>query len=130
MAARLALPQTDGPVPAGEFQAAYARAMGETELQNLVLGLSDPLGYLAYHTHDSRRSRKGFPDLVLAHERRGRLIFAELKKQTGKQSPEQVVWERVLRAIGVEYHLWRPSDWLDGSIKRVLTGESTAAGAR
>ena len=43
---------------------------------------------------------------------RGRVIFAELKKQTGKLTQEQATWLSVLRQTGlVETYLWRPVDW-------------------
>lgn len=55
---------------------------------------------------------KGFPDLVLARE--GRIIFAELKSEKGRMTPEQENW---LKALGccdddgrVEAYVWRPSD--------------------
>ena len=77
-------------------------------------------GWLAYHTHDSRKSEMGFPDLCLARAasatsqgRQGRLIFAELKSQQGKVTREQAVWLDVLRHTvpGIEVYLWRPSDF-------------------
>ena len=44
----------------------------------------------AYHTHDSRRSAKGFPDLVLA--KNGVVLIVELKTDTGVATPDQVAW--------------------------------------
>jgi hypothetical protein len=67
-----------------------------------------------YHTHDSRRSAPGFPDLVLA--RPGELAFAELKTDTGRPTPTQLAWLAVLATVEaategtVHAHLWRPSD--------------------
>lgn len=54
----------------------------------------------------------GFPDLVLAHDKRG-VIFAELKTQKGRMSTGQQLWRLALESGGAEYHLWRPSDWWD-----------------
>lgn len=51
---------------------------------------------------------KGFPDLVLV--RRKRLIFAELKSQRGRLSPEQRDWWEALTHVA-EAYVWRPSDW-------------------
>jgi hypothetical protein len=52
---------------------------------------------------------KGAPDLLLA--RRGVVILAELKRQSGRTSPEQKTW---LEHIGTELgRLWRPADWDD-----------------
>jgi hypothetical protein len=44
----------------------------------------------------------------MAHESRG-LIFAELKLDSGKASPEQLVWLKAL-APYAEVYLWRPAD--------------------
>jgi hypothetical protein len=38
-----------------------------------------------------------------------RLIFAELKKETGKTSPEQDAWLEALKIAGAEVYVWRPS---------------------
>lgn len=103
------------------FTRQMALDMSETTLQNHILGEARDLGWtLRYHTYDSRRSGKGFPDLVLVHERQGRLIFTELKRERGRQSPEQEDWQRVLLAIGQEFYLWRPTQWLDRTITRIL----------
>jgi len=85
-------------------------AMSEKELQRAVLALAAVYGYRAYHTHDSRRSHKGFPDLTLVG--RGRVIFAELKSQGGKVSPDQADWLADLQRVGgtVRAYVWRPSD--------------------
>ena len=63
---------------------------------------------------------KGFPDLVLGRQDPSRLIYAELKSQNGRVSPDQVKWRRILEACGQEYYLWRPSNWEE--IERVLEG--------
>ena len=52
----------------------------------------------------------GFPDLVLV--RLSRIIFAELKSEKGRTSPEQKAWLEDLERPGkVEVYLWKPSDW-------------------
>lgn len=105
------------------FTPQMARGMNEATLQSNVTEFARSLGYLCYHTHDSRRSQPGFPDLVMVRAIAGRLIFAELKTERGKQSAAQREWERALRAGGQgEVYLWRPTDWLSGEITRVLMG--------
>jgi hypothetical protein len=37
----------------------------EAALQALVVGVAQLYGWAHYHTHDSRRSDEGWPDLVL-----------------------------------------------------------------
>lgn len=120
MTVRASLDLITGPghVP---FTRQMARAMSETTLQNHILGEARDLGWaLRYHTYDSRKSAKGFPDLVIVHERQRRVIFSELKKETGRQSPEQEDWERALVAAGQEFYLWRPTQWLNRTVTRIL----------
>lgn len=106
-----------------EFRAQSAALMSEAELQNSVVALAEAMGWLPYHTFDSRRSDAGFPDLTLAHAVQCRLIFAELKSQRGRLRPAQVIWGTALHAIpGIEYFLWRPSDLLSGAIETALKG--------
>jgi ribosomal protein L37E len=95
------------------------RTPEETRFQNAVLTVAQLCGWRAYHTHDSRRSAAGFPDLVLV--RPPRVIFAELKTRTGRASPAQLDWLQLLRDCpGVETYLWRPADWDTGEIVRRL----------
>lgn len=100
--------------------------MTEAQLQSMVVDTAKWAGYLHYHTHDSRRSKPGFPDLVLVHRTNGRLIFVELKSEKGRIRPEQQVW---LETLGIhhEAYLWRPRHWTDGTIRRVLTAETRRA---
>ena len=86
--------------------------MTEKEFQGQVVDLFEDLGYLVYHTHDARRSAAGYPDLTMVNKRKKRVIFAELKSEQGKRTPDQVVWGMALDATpGVEYYLWYPRDW-------------------
>lgn len=80
----------------------------ERQWQRLVEDLAQHLGWLTYHTFDSRRSEAGYPDLTLVRER---LVMVELKTQRGRVRPEQITWAESLQSAGVEYYLWRPSDW-------------------
>jgi hypothetical protein len=51
--------------------------------------------------------------------RAGRLIFAELKTQKGKTTPEQDLWITALQASNAEVYVWRPRD-LRESIPDIL----------
>ena len=93
--------------------------MMEADLQATVVKLARTLGWYCYHTHDSRRSAPGFPDLVMVHPRSGALLFAELKSATGRVTPEQDQWLRALAVRGVAF-VWRPRELADGSIVRAL----------
>jgi len=102
----------------------------ESEFQTHVMTLAKSLGYTQqYHTHDSRRSQAGFPDLVLIHNRTKKLMFVELKAQAGRVSPAQESWLNDLRLGGQVAEVWRPSDWVSGRIIQVLRGGTTLARA-
>ncbi len=93
------------------------RGISEKDFQAQILDLARLAGWKAYHTSDSRRSAKGFPDLCLV--RPPVVLFAELKSATGRVSPEQVTWLEALKACeSVEARLWRPSDFEE--IERTL----------
>jgi len=71
-------------------------------------------GYLAYHTHNSKRSAPGFPDWAVIHPDGGPLFLWELKSQSqsAQPSPAQRRWlEALSKATTVETGLYRPSDW-------------------
>lgn len=89
---------------------AILRAQTERDFQQQVIDLARLCGFMVYHTYDSRRSPSGFPDLCLL--RPPRLIFAELKRERGTPTPEQLEWLYELREVtGVEVYLWVPSMW-------------------
>jgi hypothetical protein len=76
----------------------------------MVLDLAALCRWKCYHTHDSRHSAAGFPDLCLC--RPPRLIFAELKSDKGQLSSEQMNWIHQLERVpGISVFVWRPSDW-------------------
>lgn len=102
-------PRTAGPLPpAGETEAGFQKAV--TDLATLR-------GWLWYHTHDSRRSNPGFPDLVLIRGKR--LLFVELKRSLKERlRPEQQVWKDRLGAANYVHLLWSPELW--DTIQNVL----------
>lgn len=83
--------------------------MREEDLLQNVRRMAILGGWLFYHTRDSRGSDRGFPDVVLARDKR--VMFRELKTQTGNLTPEQQEWGRVLLLAGQDYAVWRPFDW-------------------
>lgn len=119
-------PAGGGKIPADALGRARAfvesALMSEEELQDSVIELATTLGWLV---HAERRARtangwrtpvqgfKGFPDLVLAREHV--TLFAELKSEVGKLTPEQLVWAEALGTT-----VWRPRDWMSGRIEEVL----------
>lgn len=83
--------------------------MTEAQWQGRVTGLCDVLRLKWHHETDSRKSKSGFPDLVIAGP--GGVIFVELKKQKGRVSAAQREWLMALTAAGASAYVWRPSDW-------------------
>lgn len=103
-------------ITAAEHRASVAKAMSEDALLAQVRRLAVDLGWLVYHTHDSRRSEAGFPDLVLVNAKQGRTLFRELKRMRGRVSPDQRIWLDALQLVGQDAAIWRPDDLLEERI--------------
>jgi hypothetical protein len=71
----------------------------------------------------------GFPDLFMVNAESGMVAYAIELKQDGKYpSPAQRQWLDDLDACGIFTAVWRPKDWQDGTIERLLrAGEKKAA---
>lgn len=80
----------------------------EAQFQRWVIDFARLNGWLCYHTRDSRGSEAGFPDIVAI--RGDRILFRELKTETGKVSAEQARWIAALEHAGQDVAVWRPSD--------------------
>lgn len=80
----------------------------EAAWQAKVYDLATLYGWDTYHTHDSRRSEKGWVDLVLAKQTR--VLFVELKGPGRYPTPDQRRWLANLHAAGVEVTVWWPHD--------------------
>lgn len=80
----------------------------EVEFQKRITDLCDWLKLTWHHETDSRRSKAGFPDLVIVGNA---VVFAELKAPGGRLSPQQIAWVGALQLAGAEVHVWRPDDW-------------------
>lgn len=92
--------------------------MPESELQAAVAGACRELDLKHYHTHNSRRSEKGWPDSVIVGPHG--VLYRELKRQSGYPTRDQREWIAALTAAGQDVAVWRPSDWHDGTIARQL----------
>jgi len=95
-------PETRSALPLAD-----SRPRNESHWQQQVTDIAEAAGWHWQHTHDSRRSKPGFPDLVLWRER---VIFVELKAQTGRVSVDQVRVLSELRRAGAEVYVWKPTD--------------------
>lgn len=111
--------------------------MTEKELRQSIVRAAREFHWRVYFTWSSMHSPAGFPDLCMV--RGPRLIFAELKTDKGKVTPEQEAWlvdlgrvrafmslcsftEGELRPHEprLEVYVWRPADLEDAY--RVLMG--------
>lgn len=98
------------------MKASKLPAMSEKEFQAQVIQLARLHGWIVAHFRPAQTRKgkwvtpvaadgKGYPDLVLV---RDRVIFAELKTDTGKLTPEQEQWHERLKAAGAQAEVWRP----------------------
>lgn len=87
--------------------------LSEEDFQARIIERAKETGWKHYHTNNSRKSVPNFPDLVLW---KTRVVFAEVKKETGEPTAGQLTTMEELKAAGAEVYLWRPSDW-----KTILT---------
>lgn len=107
----------------------------EKDFSDRVVALARLTGWSVLHIHPLYGGKgrpitpagadgKGYVDLTLFRER---VVFAELKVGSNKQTPEQVDWERRIRAAGGEYYLWKPDDWdeIQAVLKRVKVPVAT-----
>lgn len=96
-----------------------ANTMTEAELQQAITDMADLLRVKWHHEVDSRKSKRGLPDLVLCGNR---VEFWELKKQAGKTTPEQVAWLEALLRAGVTSRVVRPMHLINGSVQTWMKG--------
>ena len=119
-----------GALPAQFMQRLYApdsprkRQESEASFMAAIIELATLLNWKVYHTHDSRRSEAGYPDLTLVRDgrkdaSRARLLFVELKSERGRVRREQKEWMSILELVpNVEVYVWRPSMWQ--AIEKIL----------
>jgi hypothetical protein len=94
-------------------------AMTEKVFQQAIIDLAHACRWKTYHTHDSRRSAPGFPDLVLVKPGR-HCLFWEVKTERGQVSVAQQAWIDDLRNSGQIAVVVRPHNW--PWIEQILTG--------
>jgi hypothetical protein len=88
--------------------------LDEASFQKAVTDLCDWYGLRWHHEVDSRKSKRGLPDLVIIGSQR------ELKADDGKLRPDQNAWGGDLVASGSDWAVWKPEDWRSGRIRREL----------
>lgn len=109
--------------------------MNEAELQSQIIELARIYGWRVAHHRPARTERgwrtpvqgdRGSPDLLLANRKRGQVLFAELKADSGRPTADQELWLEALRAAAERavhvaraapfrspllVELWRPADF-------------------
>ncbi|MEU8378711.1 VRR-NUC domain-containing protein [Streptosporangium sp. NPDC048865] len=105
-----------------------AKDMKESTLQMNVRRLAAAMGWSVWCWWNSQKSPPGFPDLVLVHPGQGRIMFRELKRSgsNGRITAAQKACMAALTAVGMDVAVWRPEDWLDGTIEAALTAPEKA----
>ena len=94
--------------------------MRERDWQQTVLDAAKALGWLCYHTHDSRRSVAGFPDCICIRDTE--MLVIELKNEKGKTSAAQEAWLDAFSGVaGLTVMVCRPDDW--PAVEAQLKGE-------
>mgnify|MGYP001585300537 FL=1 len=102
-----------GDLTVAEYRDLLPPAVSHKAWQRTVLATARQFGWKPYWTWYSVHSPAGFPDLVLV--RLDRLVFAELKTETGKITPAQQEWLDILEPLAqegrIEVYVWRPSQF-------------------
>ena len=101
----------------------WLRSQLERDFQRSVVEAATALGWQCWHDNDPRRNKAGFLDLLLIRER---VVWAELKTETGRLRPAQQVFMCLLRRAGQECYVWRPSQM--DEIIAVLTARKGGGG--
>lgn len=94
-----------------EYLAQLDYEWSEKQLQEKVNRDFAGEGWLFYHTHYSKGSQDGFPDLVALREETGRQVVIELKVKDNKPTADQRAWMRAFRRSGSEVYLFYPRDF-------------------
>jgi hypothetical protein len=94
-----------------------SKAIKEADWQTLVIAWAVAGGWFVAHFTRAlvggrymtpvRADGAGFPDLVLVRER---IIYAELKTDTGHVHTTQKMWGCRLKMAGGDHRIWRPRD--------------------
>lgn len=81
--------------------------MTEKQFQAQIISFAKVLGWKIYHTYNSQKSEPGFPDLVLVKDR---ILYRELKTDSGKLTFYQKQWGKAIEKAGGDWAVWRPAD--------------------
>jgi hypothetical protein len=99
-------------------QVRVMRAMPESELQGNVIEMCRLLGYPVFQVLNSRGMSPGWPDLVILG--RTRILYREIKSETGSLTPEQRRIGQAIQSAGGDWAVWRPRDLVTRAIQDQL----------
>lgn len=88
----------------------------EKGFQGDVVAFAESCGWWTWHVYNARKSKAGWPDLVMLRER---MLVAELKVPPNTATAAQLNCLDRFRRAGIPAYLWTPADWPE--IVRVLT---------
>jgi hypothetical protein len=94
-------------------------AVSHDELLEKVTQLCGRLGHWCYAPRTSLTAPKGWPDIVILG--RHGALFVELKSSDGRRTKSQIRVALRIQQAGLEYRLWRPEQWEDGTITAELS---------
>lgn len=96
------------------------RAISESEFADWVLDVARMYGWRSAHFRPARTKTgwrtpvqgdgAGFPDMILLHPRCTYGVALELKRETGRTTPDQDAWIAAFREAGWVAMVVRPSD--------------------
>ena len=104
--------------PSVRLSGSCITVMTERSLQASIIEICRLYGIAWYHTFDSRRSARGWPDLAMCGA--SGFITRELKSDHGTMTTDQERWGSRLRRVGISWDVWRPADLRSGRIQREL----------
>lgn len=93
----------------------------ENAFRDAVKAYAERRGWKVMFHWSSLHSPAGWPDLFMLRDQR--MVVAELKVGRGKLTDAQVKWLDAFRWLdkGAEVYVWKPDQWDDGTIEKVLT---------
>ena len=111
----------------------------EGQFQQRLIETAELCGWMVYHTYDSRKSREGFPDLILVKEGVRVLLAMEVKRSrkevramlqpANKRGRKQLAWIQALGEVEtVHAEVVTPDD--EQRIMDMLTGKVGIVGCK
>ena len=108
------------------------RRPSEAECQRTIVEAARVGGWLVHAERPAQtagrhmtpiQGNRGFPDLVLVHERRHQVVVVELKRKPNRLEPDQQKWIEALAVSGVDARVvWVPEQ-LDDFVRFLVNSD-------